>query len=174
MATQWYIFLDVDGVLHPASWGTPRQGHQVGLSTTTGESSLQAAPRGLWARPDGLPFSCLAVFEHAVRAHLEDLEIIISSSWREEPALYESILEAMSPDVRMRVTGATPVGHERPWEINRWLELHGQPSWRAIVIDDDNGHRWRMLDPRAVLFLTHTSKGFTVEDAKRLEALLEI
>lgn len=172
MASPWYIFLDVDGVLHPASWGAPRPSHDALLSTADRESSLHAALRGLRAVPDGLPFSCLPTFEQAVRAHLDHIEIIISSSWRESPELYESILEAMSADIRARVIGATPVGPERPWEINRWLEIHGQPNRGAIAIDDDDGHRWHMLDARAVLLLTQTAKGFTAEDALRLEGIL--
>lgn len=63
-AARFYLFLDVDGVLHRMTFAPD------------GEPRL---PR------DELLLSRLPLLEKTIRPHLEHLEIIVSSSWRLHP-----------------------------------------------------------------------------------------
>ena len=174
MNTQFYIFLDVDGVLHPATWRVRGLTQDAMRDMSFGEIQFQAAMRGIRTDVDGLPFSRIPPFETAVRTHLDHLQIVITSSWRTTPELYDAILEAMSPDVRARMAGKTPQGLSRPLGINRWLNDFGHPEARSIVLEDDDSHAWRHLDKGAMVFLTETQQGFTEEDGQCLARLLSL
>lgn len=174
MSGRRYIFLDVDGVLHPARWGVPGITPAQEARLSIGEYELQAAIRGLRATVDGPLFSCLPLFEAVVRPHLDHLQIVITSSWRRRPESYQAMLAAMSPDVRARVTGATPTGRDRADEVNRWLQEHAAEDARSIVVDDDDTHDWRFLTRRAILMLAVTERGFDEEDGRCLARLLDI
>src|SRR5579863_1120036 len=140
MSPQFYIFLDVDGVLHPARWGVPGITVEQMRSMSPGQYELEAALRGFRAMAEGPPLSHLSQFEEAIQPHLDKLQIVISSSWRHDVVTYNALLEAMSPPVRARVLGGTPKDRSRPLAINQWLHEHAGPDFAAIVVDDDESH----------------------------------
>ncbi|MDE2465353.1 MAG: hypothetical protein KGO02_16815, partial [Alphaproteobacteria bacterium] len=123
---QFYLFLDVDGVLHRMVY------------ESDGQPSL---PR------DEQLLSRLPLLEKTIRPHLQQLSIIVSSSWRLHLPSLEVLLDEMSEDVRARVIGSTPSGtrlHDcRPDEIRLWLEQNGKPGVTAIALDDAGPHGWR-------------------------------
>ena len=75
------LFLDFDGVLHP-------------------EYDRQAAPADV-------AFCHLPRFEAVMRDHPE-VEIVISSTWREQFPL-DDLRARFSPDIAARIVGATPI-----------------------------------------------------------------
>lgn len=177
MNTNFVLFLDVDGVLHPARWGVPGITPEAARAMSSEDFQLYAALGGYRAVPEGPLFSCLVQFEAAIRPFLDQLQIVISSSWRTKSELYEAILAAMSPDVRTRVAGVTPKRssyYGRPAEINQWFRQHRDLECPAIVLDDDDTHDWRYLDRRALLFLVNTEQGFIEEDSRCLAKLLSL
>lgn len=168
-----YVFLDVDGVLHPARWSIPGLTPEQEAAIPPEEYSLQAALRGFRAQPVGTTFSQVPVFEAAIRPYLGQVEVIITSSWRLQPEFYDLVLEAFNPDVRARVVGAVPRGH-RPLGINSWLRKHGKLGAASIVIDDDESHEWRHLTAPAIVLLTVTERGFVEDDGRCLAGLLSL
>lgn len=108
------LFLDFDGVLHPA----PPYNRDMGV------------------------FCHLERFE-AVMREFSDWEIVISSSWREQFELDE-LRGFFSPDIACRIVGVTPVfltvacGRQR--EIERYLNTQsGATHWIAL---DDAAHEF--------------------------------
>ncbi len=110
------------------------------------------------------------------------VEIVISSSWREEFGLGD-LRAYFSPDIARRVVDVTPsikqpsstwlpgqdASFAREWECNSWKRLNrawGTP-WLAI---DDRAH-WFGPDC-ANLLLTNARTGFTVEDQITLRTML--
>lgn len=174
MSVRLYIFLDVDGVLHPATWQVPGITAEQRQSMTPADYALAVAIGGTRAVPDGELFSRLPLLEQTIRLHLEDLEIVITSSWRLDPEAYGALLEAFSPDVRARIAGPTPRIGKRPWEIRTWLDQQDNPEALPVVIDDDFSHDWRRIEHKAVLLFTDTKLGFSDEDARALKALLAL
>lgn len=173
-AAQYYIFLDVDGVLHPADWKVPGLTAEQVQNMSFDEYEYHARTLGLHAVVNGPTFSCLSNFEKAVYPHLDHIKIVISSSWRHTDDAYEEVLVAMSEDVRARVAGPTPQDTNRVTEINRWLQEYGDSDARAIVIDDDDTQHWYQLDNRGILLLTVTESGFIEKDAEGLAYLLSL
>lgn len=171
--TKYYLFLDVDGVLHPASWGIPGITPEQAAAMPREDFHLQAALRGFVAQPVGVLFSQVPVFEAAIRPYLDEVEFVITSSWRLQPELYDQVLNAFSPDVRARVAGPLPLGR-RPLGINVWLREHGKPGTAGIVIDDDESHEWRHLRNSTIVMFTVTERGFTEKDGQCLAKLLSL
>lgn len=163
-----YIFLDVDGVLHPY------------------ELQIRGKPKGTpitpWLIIDygydpiiiGQPLSRLPILESVIRPYLDSLAIVISSSWRLHEKAYNDLLAAMSPDVRACVLGGTPtdIGGGRPVEISTWLTQHGEPGSQVIALDDNLNEWWADLPDGSVFIGTDYSVGFSDLDAKVLTKLL--
>lgn len=174
MSARMYIFLDVDGVLHPATWQVPGLTPEQMQAMTHEEIAFAAALGGMRAVPEGELFSRLPLLEQTLRPNLTDLEIVITSSWRHDTDAYGALLAAFSSDVRARVAGPTPHFGKRPWEIKAWLDQQHNPEALPIVIDDDLTHAWDRIERPAVFLFTQTEVGFSDEDAYALKALLQL
>jgi hypothetical protein len=119
-------------------------------------------------RPAGV-FALLPHFERVMR-DLADVEIVISSTWREANSL-DTLRSLFSPDIRKRIIDVTPVFnvaellHVREAEIAAWLRATGR-----------EGEPWVALDDTAVLFspgcgnliLVDTDIGFSEETEREL------
>ena len=132
------IFLDFDGVLR-------RSG----------------SPARSFDRP------CFDLFEDTVR-RLEDIEIVISSSWRELESLGE-IRARFSPDVASRIAGVVPIVPSRdPFprhrEVREFLRNAGVDDEAWIGIDDDP----TAYPAGCAVILTDPAVGFDVAAARRL------
>lgn len=73
-----------------------------------------------------------------------DVEIVITSSWREAFNL-DDFRSHFSPDIRLRIVGATPIarrldGHYRHREVLAWLKAKGLEGERWVAVDDDGDH----------------------------------
>lgn len=110
------LFLDIDGVLHPEPCFDKTQ-----------------------------LFSCLPRLE-AVLRDFPEVQIVISSTWRESRSLSE-LKTFFSPDIAARVIGVTPlwrdipsivevIGYQRHAEIEAWIRNSEMPWQKWIVIDD--------------------------------------
>lgn len=174
MGTRTYIFLDVDGVLHPATWQVPGLTPEQEQAMTHEEFAFAAAIGGMRAVPEGELFSRLALLEQTLRPHLDTLEIAITSSWRLHVEAYDALLGALSPDVRARVAGPTPRYGKRPWEIRAWLDQQDNPEALPVIIDDDLTHAWDRIGRQVVMLFTDRKLGFSDEDAYALKALLTL
>lgn len=111
------LFLDFDGVLHP---------EVVSLS----------APGALRREGD---FSRVPIFEEVMR-EFPDVDIVISSAWRELNSL-DTLRGFFSPDIAKRIVGATPVfpAHieaRREAEIHAWLRHTGRENEPIVAVDD--------------------------------------
>jgi hypothetical protein len=127
-------------------------------------------------------FCCLPLIE-AVLREFPAVEVVISSSWREQHTL-DDMRAFFAPDIARRVVAATPVvshmnrfwlpGHApkypRQWECQQWLKVNrvGSFPWLAI---DDRGY-WFEPDCKHLL-LTDSSRGFSEHDAERLRSMLK-
>jgi hypothetical protein len=94
-----------------------------------------------FSRPDG-PFTLLPQFERVMR-DFPDVEIVISSAWREAYGLAQ-LKAIFSRDIAERIIGATPVfapagyRHVREAEIQSWLLDNDREHERWVAIDDTN------------------------------------
>lgn len=175
--TRFYIFLDVDGVLHPANWQVPGLTQEQEKALAPEELTLAVGLRGLWAMPDGPLFSRLPLLEKALQPYLGEIEIVITSSWRRRQEAYQVLLDAFSPDVRARIAGITPVCNSdfgRSKEINVWLRESGNPEVPAIVLDDDELCDWGHLTKQSIFFKIQTEQGFVEEDRQCLQKVLSL
>lgn len=130
------IFLDFDGVLTPLP---PR---------VRGEFD--------W-------FARLPVFEKAIRPWLEQIEIVVSSTWRLTVPL-EKIKASFSPDVAHRIISITgPDLGDRCKEIEKWAKEHGCETWLAI---DDHAAPFVKCPER--LIAVDRRVGFSEADAAAL------
>lgn len=110
------LFLDFDGVLHPQYEGQ--------------------------ATPADVAFCHVPRFE-AVMRDFPDVEIVISSSWREHLPL-DALRARFSPDIAQRITATTfvdtpgepPLIERREWEIVSWLIAQGRQDEPWIALDD--------------------------------------
>lgn len=127
-------------------------------------------------------FCYLGQIEAVLREH-PTVEIVISSSWRDQYSLSE-LRDFFSPDLAVRVVGMTPSikrpssrwlpgntpEFEREWEIETWMKENrswGTP-WLAI---DDRPYWFR---PESInLLLTQSKTGFTSDDQVTLRAMLK-
>jgi hypothetical protein len=145
------LFLDFDGVLHPA----------VNYDATQ-------------------LLSKLPLLETVLR-HRPDVEVVISSTWRETRTLSE--LQALfSDDIAPRIVGVTPQWRNiqsadtygtyvRQAEIEAWLRRAGQ-AWQQWLAVDDQPHLFRPFCKNLVV--PNASTGLTPTDcdvvAERLRA----
>jgi len=111
------LFLDFDGVLHPQHEGQ--------------------------AVPADVAFCHLPRFE-AVMREFPKVEIVISSTWREQFNL-DNLRAWFSPDIAARITDTTQlpgmantpsVTERREWEIVMWLLVRGRSDEPWIALDD--------------------------------------
>jgi hypothetical protein len=140
------LFLDFDGVLHPA-----------GAKRNVGDLARLPLLEAFLREP----------------AH-EKVGIVISSTWREAYPL-SRLREHFSADLRGRVLGGTPVldefdsDHARYEEIKAWLEAHPRVT-RWVALDDDvegfPGHR------RKTVVFTDPVTGLTEANLDALRTLL--
>ena len=141
-----FIFMDFDGVTHP--WGEVED------------------------------FRSLPLIEAVVREH-PLARIVISSDWRMLFSL-SKLVSRFSEDIRPRIAGTTPhmipkKGSElhglREREAMLWLAQHDpNPATAAWCALDDAPGNWLT---RSRLVLTDFKRGFTEEDALRLDGLLD-
>lgn len=144
------LFLDFDGVLHPRP-----------IIGRSGEADL---------------FCSQHLLEDVLRK-VPQVEVVISSSWREQHPLDE-IREHFAEDLRDRIVGMTPrpgedielapsklADYPRHTQCVAWLVRHRPPGTRWLAIDDDAEH----FSPRcAQLLLVDGSVGLTAATAARL------
>jgi hypothetical protein len=66
-----------------------------------------------------------------------DVQVVISSSWRETYPFNDVIVALFSPDVRSRILGMTPIVKlgSRHHEIQAWIEANGYTG-RWLALDD--------------------------------------
>jgi hypothetical protein len=111
------LFLDFDGVLHPEHDGEPTPADRV--------------------------FCYLPRFE-AVMRDFPGVEIVISSTWREQFPL-DTLRAQFSPDIAARIIGTTPVipradneymPDRREREILGWLTAVGREHEPWLALDD--------------------------------------
>lgn len=111
-------------------------------------------------QPDGV-FTLLPDFERMMR-DFPEVDIVISSSWREAHALDE-LRALFSSDIAQRIIGATPVlndlAHEyiREAEILAWLCEADREKEPWVAIDD---FEWFFSPECENLVLTDTNTGF--------------
>lgn len=124
----------------------------------------------------GKLFSCLPLIEDVLR-HNAQVDVVISSSWREHHPLTE-LREFFADDVSSRVVGCSPIApsnrampaarNVRELECRTWLVLHRTDHpWIAI---DDVSWLFEMGCPN--LMLTNPRAGFTAADADRLHQMI--
>jgi hypothetical protein len=137
------IFLDFDGVLHPAYDGEPTPADEV--------------------------FCHLPRFESIMR-DFPQVEIVVSSMWRYQFTL--DVLRArFSPDIAARIIGSTPQTEltehsyqpaRREMEILNWLGVAGRDGEPWIALDDSawqfTQHRDRLVDCTWYIGLNENAK----------------
>ena len=144
------LFLDFDGVLHPEHDGEPTPADRV--------------------------FCHLPRFE-AVMRDFPEVEIVISSMWREQFPLDE-LRARFSRDIAARIIGATPVTPRlddkymparREGEILEWLAAAGRESAPWLAIDDAE---WQFQQHRDRLIACTWYVGFDDAAEAALRAVL--
>lgn len=157
--TRCILFLDFDGVLHP---------------------------RPIFGRPGETDLFCSLHLLEDVLRQVPQVEVVISSSWREDHPLDE-IRQYFSEDLRDRIVGMTPMPGEdielapldlvdfpRHTQCVAWLVRRRSAGTRWLAVDDDAEH----FAPRcAQLLLVDGSVGLTADSAAelrdRLQGMLE-
>lgn len=151
-----YLFLDFDGVTH------------------------YVFPVAGVSDPDNAYFAFLPAIEAVLRTKPYPVQIVISSSWRENRGLAE-LRAYFASDLRDRVIGVTPehndglVAGGRLGEILAWLDRHdpGAP-WVAVddltnlfAVDEDRAGERSMdaLELSRVVALVHCEREFFDEQA---------
>lgn len=111
------LFLDVDGVLHPAS---------AGMAQATGEPEV-----GMFRERQ---MACLAQVLRATGAH-----VVLSSTWRLRPGGPEAVSSALRRWDLAPVFDCTPAeGAFRADQIWSWLAQHGCSVEGYAVVDDSD------------------------------------
>ena len=118
---------------------------------------------------DSEEYPCMRALAAAVRDTLAS--IVLSSTWRETARGRRCVDAQLARHGVPAASGCTPtfgVGSARPHEILAWVERH-RPTGGWVAVDDlgmgealPEGHFVR-TDPR---------RGFTLEDAARVRAML--
>lgn len=118
-------------------------------------------------------FSLLPGFERVMR-EFGDVDIVISSTWREAHTL-EQLRALFSPDIRQRIIDVTPVfnGLAYPYireaEITDWLRTAGRECEPWVAIDDSQS----FFSPGCRnLLLVDTDSGFDEAAARELRRRL--
>jgi hypothetical protein len=146
------LFLDIDGVLHPRP-----------IPGRPGQTDL---------------FSALHLLEDVLR-QVPDVEVVISSSWREHYPLDE-MREFFSEDLRERIVGVTPrpplaagpgelSDYPRHAECAEWMAQRGPAGMTWLAIDDA---REEFAPNCGQLLLVDGSVGLTPASAAELLARL--
>lgn len=127
-------------------------------------------------------FCYLARIEDVLREY-PLVEVVISSSWRDEYSL-EQLRHFFAPDIAERVVGTTPSikrpssswlpgqvpEFEREWEIETWLKENR--SWDTPWLAIDDRPYW-FRPNSANLLRTHSHTGFTLDDQTTLRDMLK-
>lgn len=151
MSTTITLFLDFDGVLHPD----------------------HSPPAQLLCRLD--------LFEPWIRQQPAQLEVVISSTWRQKHT-FDALRGMFAPDVGTRMVGVTPPFHhidDVPYEIYpfpreveclEWLRVHRTPSSRWLALDDGE----RLFRPFCEnLVLTDPQSGLLPSDLQKASRWIE-
>lgn len=122
-------------------------------------------------------FTCLPLIENVLRRY-EDVEVVISSSWREFHKLSE-MRGFFASDIAQRVVDCTPIlprnevepapTRVRQRECLTWLDAN-RPGRPWLAIDDVP---WMFEVGCANLLLTNHLTGFSQADAIYLKSVLE-
>jgi hypothetical protein len=145
------LFLDFDGVLHPAHDGEPTPAEEV--------------------------FCNLPRFESVMRDY-QQVEIVISSMWRYQFSLAE-LCARFSPDIASRIIGATLLyeriegkylSARREGELLDWLAAAGRLYEPWVALDDAD---WQFIKYRERLVECIWYIGFDSVAETRLRAALE-
>jgi hypothetical protein len=126
-------------------------------------------------------FCFMTRIEDVLREH-PMIEIVISSSWRDEFSL-EQLRDFFASDMRARVVGITPSiknpsstwlpgqvpEFEREWEIETWMKANR--SWDTPWLAIDDRHYW-FRPNSANLLRTNALDGFTLDDQVTLRTML--
>ena len=146
------LFLDFDGVLHPQYEDQPV--------------------------PAEVAFCHLPRFE-AVMRDFPAVEIVISSTWREQFDL-DALRAKFSPDIAARITGTTPLAVDalpphmvevREWEILTWLQRNHRQGEEWIALDDC---AWQFKHHRDQLVACTGYIGFDSRAESKLRAALSV
>lgn len=122
---------------------------------------------------EGGTFVCLPHFESVIR-DFPDVEIVISSAWREDHSLIE-LQSIFSTDISQRIIDVTPVLHHlsypyvRQTEIMFWLCEAGREYEGWIAIDDSD---WLFSPACRHLILVDAGVGFSATSEKNLRERL--
>ncbi|RAM61251.1 HAD domain-containing protein [Herbaspirillum rubrisubalbicans] len=114
------------------------------------------------SRPNGA-FAMLPHFEQ-VMLDYPDVDIVISSAWREEHSI-EKLRLVFSESFRHKIIDVTPVirassPHTREIEILSWLRETGREYEAWLALDDSE---WLFSPGCRHLLLTDTNIGFSVQ-----------
>jgi len=118
-------------------------------------------------------FVHLVHFESVIR-DFPEMDIVISSAWRENHSL-EELQSFFSADISLRIVDVTPVLHHlshqylRQAEIQLWLHEAGREYEGWIAIDDSD---WLFAPACRNLILVDTDIGFNSATEKNLREKL--
>lgn len=143
-----FLFLDFDGTLHPENYPGADSG-----------ADLCHLPR-----------------LEALLREFPDVEIVVSSTWRERMSL-EELRSLFAPDIRSRVVGTTalPVrvdGYARATceaEIVAWLKANGRQDTEWVALNDAD---WQFDEHRHRLVLCSPLTGLDAESEAALRVHL--
>ena len=116
--------------------------------------------------------ACVSVLE-TLLSDCPDIEIVITSSWREEKSLPE-LKALLGTQIGSRVIGITPVidepflHHVRFHETQAYLADSDQPDAPWVAVDDEIGN----YPPDSPVVITDRRTGLTDSDGQRLKALI--
>jgi hypothetical protein len=112
----------------------------------------------------------------AILRDFPDVQIVISSSWREHNSL-DDLRAKFSPDIAPRIIGVTPVIPRvkqvaacREREILAWLESAGKKGEHWLALDDTE---WQFKDHRDHLILCARHRGLDAAVEVALRAGLQ-
>lgn len=133
------LFLDFDGVLHPENYPDADSG-----------ADLCHLPR-----------------LEAVLREFPDVDIVVSSMWRERMTL-DQLRSFFAPDIQSRVIGVTPLPDRvhgyapahREREIVAWLAQHGRESDDWVALDDAD---WQFENHQHRLVVCSPLEGLNAE-----------
>ena len=136
------IALDFDGVLHPR---TPSSSSQM--------------------------FQGINVLASAI-AGLNDVQIVIDSTWRQFPSDLTWALDRFPTNVSSQIAGSTPIlgtKSHRELEILSWLQEHGFSVSQLLILDDEP-HLFDVL--AANVYLVNGDCGLMPTDAEMIRRIL--
>ena len=116
--------------------------------------------------------ACLSVLESLV-SDFPDMEIVITSSWREEKPLSE-LKALLGAQLGSRVIGATPIIDEpflhnvRFHEVQAYLSQTNKPNRPWVAVDDEIGN----YPANSPVIFTDRRTGITKDDGQRLKSMI--